>query len=412
MPDPIGFHPLRSMRINIFRRWTGVWMTGVGLLILTGSSIAPAQPVISRVKDIAQLDGIQDNPLIGYGLVGGLAGTGDGRRGFTAQTLTNLLASMGINVLQPDVITTEVIPDNVAAVMVLANLPPYARPGTRINCTVVSIGRASSLQGGTLLPTPLKGADNQFHGLAYGSLSIGGFAAAAGGGGGLGAGSASVQKNHPAVGIIPNGVVVEGEPVFHNVVQEGNTLRWLLHTPDFKTASNLQRKINTLAGMNIARAEDASAVRVAVRMDANGNILLGTQPFHSLVDAIAFIDEAEIETDEPAKIVINERTGTVVAGQHIRVRDAVIAHGPLRITIETVPEVTPAGWGMGGAPVTTQQAQVTVTEGDKVTTVQGTTIGEVLSNLNALGYTPRDLIAILQNMAAAGAIKAQIEMIQ
>lgn len=381
----------------------------MGLLLWTSAGFA--QPVISRVKDIAQLDGVQDNPLIGYGLVGGLAGTGDGRRGFTAQTLTNLLAGLGINVLQPDLVTTEVIPDNVAAVMVLANLPPYARPGTRINCTVVSIGRASSLQGGTLLPTPLKGADNQFHGMAYGSLSIGGFAAAAGGGG-MGAGSASVQQNHPAVGVIPNGVIIEGEPVFHNVIQEGNTLRWLLHTPDFKTASNLQRKINTLAGMNIARAEDASAVRVAVRMDANGNILLGAQPFHSLVDAIAFIDEAEIETDEPAKIVINERTGTVVAGQHIRVRDAVIAHGPLRITIETVPEVTPAGLGLGGAPVTTQQAQVTVTEGDKVTTVKGTTIGEVLSNLNALGYTPRDLIAILQNMAAAGAIKAQIEMIQ
>ncbi|MFB3788353.1 MAG: flagellar basal body P-ring protein FlgI [bacterium] len=379
---------------------------------LLWSSAVHAQPVISRVKDIAQLDGVQDNPLIGYGLVGGLAGTGDGRRGFTAQTLTNLLAGLGINVLQPDLVTTEVIPDNVAAVMVLANLPPYARPGTRINCTVVSIGRASSLQGGTLLPTPLKGADNQFHGMAYGSLSIGGFAASAGGGGGAGAGSASVQKNHPAVGVIPNGVIIEGEPVFHNVIQEGNTLRWLLHTPDFKTASNLQRKINTLAGMNIARAEDASAVRVAVRMDANGNILLGAQPFHSLVDAIAFIDEAEIETDEPAKIVINERTGTVVAGQHIRVRDAVIAHGPLRITIETIPEVTPAGLGLGGEPVTTQQAQVTVTEGDKVTTVKGTTIGEVLSNLNALGYTPRDLIAILQNMAAAGAIKAQIEMIQ
>jgi len=381
----------------------------MGLLLWTSAGFA--QPVISRVKDIAQLDGVQDNPLIGYGLVGGLAGTGDGRRGFTAQTLTNLLAGLGINVLQPDLVTTEVIPDNVAAVMVLANLPPYARPGTRINCTVVSIGRASSLQGGTLLPTPLKGADNQFHGMAYGSLSIGGFAAAAGGGG-MGAGSASVQQNHPAVGVIPNGVIIEGEPVFHNVIQEGNTVRWLLHTPDFKTASNLQRKINTLAGMNIARAEDASAVRVAVRMDANGNILLGAQPFHSLVDAIAFIDEAEIETDEPAKIVINERTGTVVAGQHIRVRDAVIAHGPLRITIETVPEVTPAGLGLGGAPVTTQQAQVTVTEGDKVTTVKGTTIGEVLSNLNALGYTPRDLIAILQNMAAAGAIKAQIEMIQ
>ncbi len=407
----IEYPPHPSPINHTGRRLSRRWMMGIMMGLLLWTSAGFAQPVISRVKDIAQLDGVQDNPLIGYGLVGGLAGTGDGRRGFTAQTLTNLLAGLGINVLQPDLVTTEVIPDNVAAVMVLANLPPYARPGTRINCTVVSIGRASSLQGGTLLPTPLKGADNQFHGMAYGSLSIGGFAAAAGGGG-MGAGSASVQQNHPAVGVIPNGVIIEGEPVFHNVIQEGNTVRWLLHTPDFKTASNLQRKINTLAGMNIARAEDASAVRVAVRMDANGNILLGAQPFHSLVDAIAFIDEAEIETDEPAKIVINERTGTVVAGQHIRVRDAVIAHGPLRITIETVPEVTPAGLGLGGAPVMTQQAQVTVTEGDKVTTVKGTTIGEVLSNLNALGYTPRDLIAILQNMAAAGAIKAQIEMIQ
>lgn len=369
-----------------------------------------AQPLVARVKDIAILDGIQDNPLIGYGLVGGLEGTGDGRRGFTAQTLTNLMAGMGINVLQPDVVSTEVIPDNVAAVMVVASLPPFSRPGTRINCSLFSIGRAKSLQGGYLIPTPLKGPDGKFHGMAYGAISLGGFAVSSGGGGG----GASVQKNHTAVATIPNGVIVEGEPVFQDFFQ-GNTMRWLLHNPDFKTAANLERKINSVCQGNIALAQDASAVGVLFQEVNAGNfrkVKLGERIFDSLVNAIAYIDETEIEVDEPAKIVINERTGTVVAGQNIRVRDAVIAHGPLRITIQTTPEVSQPGLGSAGQTVQTAQTQVTATEDEKVTVVKGTTIGEVITNLNQLGYTPRDLIAIMQNMAAAGYIKAKVEMIQ
>jgi len=366
-----------------------------------------AQQLIARVKDISKLDGVQDNPLLGYGLVGGLDGTGDGRRGFTAQTLNNLLAAMGINVIQPEVITTEVIPDNVAAVMVMANLPPFARPGSKVDVLVTSIGRAESLQGGTLFTTPLKGADDQIHGIAQGPITIGGFQAAAGGGG-LGAGAASVQQNHALVGTIPNGMIVEGDPVFHNVLQPGNTLRWLLKIPDFKTASNLQRRINSVVGQQVAYAEDAGAVRVQVGMNEFNEIVIGNNAFDSLVDAIAFIDDIEVETDEPHKIIINERTGTIVAGQDIKVRNAVIAHGPLRITIQTTPEVTP---GFGPVPGTiTEQAEVTAEEGNKVATIEGTTIGEVVNNLNALGYTPRDLIAILQAMQTAGYIKADIEM--
>lgn len=381
----------------------GCW----SVYFLIGSvSLAVSQPLMVRVKDIAMLDGIQDNPLIGYGLVGGLNGTGDGRRGFTAQSLTNLLSGMGINVLEQDLIRTEVVPDNVAAVMVTADLPPFARPGTRINVKVVSIGRSSSLQGGYLLPTPLKGADGRFHGIAQGAVSIGGFNVEAGGRGG----GASVQTNHTVVGMIPNGAIVEGEAVFHTVIHEGNTLRWLLHNPDFKTASNLQRKINAVCNQKISIAEDASAVRVYVQMDEQGNILLGQQSFHSLVDAIAYIDDIEIMTDEPAKIIINERTGTVIAGQNIRVRDAVVAHGPLRITIKTTPEVSQPGFGAQGETVVTGQTDVTAVEDSKIALVQGTTIGEVITNLNQLGYTPRDLIAILQTMAAAGYIKAEIEI--
>ncbi|MBN2326787.1 MAG: flagellar basal body P-ring protein FlgI [Candidatus Omnitrophica bacterium] len=369
-----------------------------------------AQPLTARVKDIAVLEGIQDNPLIGYGLVGGLEGTGDGRRGFTAQTLNNLIAGLGINVLQQNSITTEVIPDNVAAVMVVATLPPFARPGTRINCSVVSLGRADSLQGGYLIPTPLKGADGKFHGVAYGPVSLGGFVVSAGGGGG----GASVQENHTVVATIPNGVIVEGETVFQDFFQ-GDSLLWLLHNPDFKTAANLEREINAVCQDHVAVAEDASAVQVNFeRIQVGGlpKIRLGKRVFDSLVNAIAFIDETEIEVDEPAKIIINERTGTVVAGQNIRVRDAVIAHGPLRITIQTTPEVSQPGFGSGGQTVQTAQTQVTADVGDKVALVQGTTIGEVIANLNQLGYTPRDLIAILQSMAAAGYIKAEVEMIQ
>ena len=367
---------------------------------------AEGQPIVSRVKDIAQIDGAQDNPLYGYGLVAGLEVSGDGRQGFTRQSLANLMGALGEN-LQPE----EVIPDNVAAVMVMANLPPFYRPGSKINATVVSLGQAKSLQGGHLIITPLKGLDGKVHGVAYGPVSIGGFVASAGGGAG-GAGSASVQKNHTAVGIIPNGCIVEGEPVIHDVLQEGNTIRWLLLAPDFKTASNLQRKINSVCGIKIAVAEDASSVRVALGMDKEGNIVLGNQAFDSLVDAIAYVGDIQVETDEPAKIVMNERTGTIVAGQDIRVRNVVVAHGPLKITIQTTPEVTPAGLGPGGAPVTTTTTSVTTQEGDKVAIVKGTTVGEVVQNLNALGYTPRDLIAILQSMEAAGAIKAQVIMQQ
>jgi flagellar P-ring protein FlgI len=370
---------------------------------------AVAQPIVARVKDIAQLDGIQDNPLIGYGLVGGLEGTGDGRRGFTAHTLANLLSGLGINVLQPDMIATEVIPDNVAAVVVLADLPPFARPGSRINCSVISIGRAASLQGGTLLPTALMGADGKPHGMAYGGLSLGGFVVSGGGG----AGGASVQKNHTLVASIPNGVIIEGDKVTHNIIQEGTNLRWMLHTPDFKTAANLERKINSICQENIAIAEDASSILVrfdVIDLGDTKKVRLGNNAFDSLVNAIAFIDETEIEVDEVAKIVINERTGTIIAGQNIRVRDTVIVHGPLRITIQTTPEVSQPGAGAVGQTVQTAQTQVTANEDSKIALVSGTTIGDVITNLNQLGYTPRDLIAILQNMAAAGYIKAEIVM--
>ncbi|MDX9753312.1 MAG: flagellar basal body P-ring protein FlgI [bacterium] len=386
----------------------GIAYVILGLLSTLGIC-AEAQVLESRVKDIAKLDGIQDNPLLGYGLVAGLAGTGDGRRGFTAQTLANLIAGMGINVLQPELITTEVVPDNVAAVMVMANLEPFARPGSRINATVVSIGKASSLQGGYLLTTPLKGGDGQVHGLAYGPVSIGGFVVATGGGGG---GAAAVQKNHQVVGLIPGGVVVEGEPVIHEVIQPGPSLRWLLTEPDFKTASNLQRKINSLCSEEIANAEDASAIRVNLGIDLEGKIKLGEQRFDSLVDAIAFVDDILVETDETAKIVINERTGTIVGGSNIKVRNVVISHGSLNITVQQTPEVTPGGL-FGTEPVVTTQAQATAEEDTgKVHSFEAATVGQVVSSLTSIGYSPRDIIAILQSMSAAGAIKAEIVMLQ
>ncbi len=384
----------------------------LALLMMIVIHGAYAQPSVSRIKEIAKLEGIQDNQLIGYGLVAGLNGTGDGRRGFTAQSLNNLVAGMGVNVIDPETITTEVVPDNVAAVIVTANLPAFARPGTKIDATVISIGRAQSLQGGYLLLTALKGGDDKIHGVAQGPVSIGGFIVAGGGGA---AGGAVVQENHTTVGRIPNGIIVEGEYVQHDILQENNTLRWLLTRPDWKTASNLQRKINSIAGRRIAIAEDASSILVKVGpvgsqqiFNQNDQIILGDRAFNSLVDAIAYVEEATIETDQPAKIIINERTGTVVAGLNIRVDDTVVAHGPLRITIQNTPEVTPAGLGPGGAPVQVNQAAVQAQTGDKVAVIEGTTIGDVVSNLNALGYSPRDLIAILQLMAESGALKAEI----
>lgn len=395
---PISLECRRSRRL-LFT------LFGTALLLAFWAQPSLGQPVISRVKDISTLQGIQDNPLIGYGLVAGLAGTGDGRRGFTARSLNNMLSGLGINVLQQEDVDTEVIPDNVAAVMVMADLPPFARPGTRVDATVVSIGRAESLQGGYLIQTPLRGADNNFYGLAYGPISIGGFVVDAGGGGG----GASVQQNHTVVGVIPNGVVLEGETINHEVLQPGNVLRWLLHNPDYKTATNLQNKINGAAGQPIAMAEDAGAVRVRVGANAQGQVVIGDRAFNSLVEAIAFVDEMQIETDAPAKIIINERTGTIVAGSDIRVHQAVVAHGPLRITIQQTPEVTPAGVGPGGEPVQTAQTEIQAEEGNRIAMIEGTTVAEVVQNLNQLGYTPRDLIAILEAMARQGAIRAEIE---
>lgn len=395
------------MFIRIQPRFIGLF-AALAAALIASSFDASAQPVISRIKDIAVLEGVQDNPLIGYGLVAGLNGTGDGRRGFTAQSLNNMVAGMGINVLDPDVISTEVVPDNVAAVMVMTSLPPFSRPGQRIDVTVISIGRAQSLQGGYLISTPLKGGDGDFHALAQGPVSIGGFVVSGGGGAGA-AGGAVVQQNHTVVGMIPNGAIVEGETVFHNVLQPGNVLRWLINEPDWKTASNIQSKINSIAGAPVAMAEDAGAIRVLVGLNDKNEITLGKRSFQSLADVIAYVEEAQVETDQPARIVINERTGTVVAGLDIRVQDCVIAHGALRISIQNTPEVTPAGLGPGGAPIQTNQTTVQAQQtGEKIATIKGATIGEVVNNLNALGYTPRDLIAILQNMAAMGAIKADI----
>ena len=293
----------------------------------------------------------------------------------------------------------------------MALLPPFVRPGTKIDVTVASVGQAQNLQGGYLVLTPLRGADGEVHALAQGPVSIGGFAASAGAAGG---GSASVQKNHTVVGIIPGGGRVEGEPIFQTVLQPGNVIRWLLKKPDFKTANNLERKINSVTGVPIALAEDAASVSVQVTVDRDGGLRLGNQPFNSLVGAIAFIDELRIATDEPAKIVINERTGTVVAGQDIQVREVMIAHGPLRITIKATEEIVqPTGFGEAGETAEQKNVDVQAEEGDKpALVIQGTTVGDVVANLNALGYTPRDLIAIFEAMAAAGAIKAEVVMMQ
>ncbi len=367
-------------------------------LFVLFAAAAQSQPLISRVKDVAELDGMQDNIIYGYGLVAGLEGTGDGRQGFTRQSLANMLGMMNVKVR-----AEEVIPDNVAAVWVEATIPPFARPGKRIDARVTSIGQAENLQGGVLLPTPLLGADNQIHGLAQGGLSIGGFRVQGGGGGG----GAVVQQNHPLVGTIPNGVILEGEMIDHDILQQGNSLRWLLNDQDFKTASNLERKINSAANLNVAVAEDSGSVRVFVGMSPEGDFLLGDKAFGSLVSLIAFVDDLEIETDEPNKIVINERTGTVVAGQNIRVRNVVIAQGNLRITIKTTEEVQGGGFAEPGVPV--ENVEVAAEEdAPEIAVVEGTTVGELVQNLNQLGYTPRDLIAIFQSMAAAGAIKAEI----
>jgi flagellar P-ring protein precursor FlgI len=369
------------------RKWNFLWYVRV-LVILAGAFIFPFSAQAERIKDIASLEGARENQLLGFGLVVGLNGTGD--KGLaTMQSIANMLARIGLTVNPKDIQAKDT-----AAVIVTATLPAFPKPGIKIDAVVSALGDSKSLQGGTLLLTPLKGPDQKVYGLAQGPVSLGGFSAASGG--------AAVQKNHPTAGRVPNGAIIErGLDI---PLTRGDDIHIILHSPDFTTAFQVARTINEKMGGEYARALDPSQVKVKVPDDFLG----GAMGF------IAQVESLDVLLDIQARVVINERTGTVVMGERIRLSPVAISHGNLTIEVTTdfkVSQPPPFAPSKAETVVVPQTKMDIKEQKAALVEVSGITLGEVVRGLNALGVTPRDLIAILQALKSAGALKVELEII-
>ncbi len=358
------------------------------LIILVCFFCSPANG--ARIKDLASIKGVRINQLVGYGLVVGLNGTGDGSgTKFTVQSLVNMMERLGIHTIPNDVKVS-----NVAAVMVTANLPPFAKVGTKLDVLVSSIGDAKSLLGGTLLITPLKGADNKVYAVAQGPLVVGGFSASGNAGGG-------VQKNHPTVARIPDGATVEREIPFR--FRNMDKIVISLSHPDFTTALRISQTINSTMGSPIASALDPGTIDIKVPDSFKNN----------LVELVAALEQLQIEPDRKAKIILDERTGTVVMGENVRISAVAIAHGNLSVQIKERQDVSQPTAFSNGRTVVTNDTQINIKEeGNKLILMpKGTSLGELVRALNAIGVTPRDLISVFQAIKAAGALEADLEII-
>lgn len=362
------------------------------LVILAAALIFYPTPEIhaARIKDIGYFLGTRANSIIGYGLVVGLNGTGDKEKTqFTISTLANLLDNMGIHV-DPNQVKVK----NVAAVMVTGKLPPFVRGGSRIDVEVSSIGDAKNLEGGTLLLTPLMGPDGKTYAVAQGPISTGGFSAG-------GASGTKVQKNHPTAGFISGGATVEQEV---NVAYgDLETLDLVLKSPDFTTASAMTSSINQALGGAHAQAMDGGTIRIEIPQSYRRQV----------VAMVTKIENIELKPDVVAKVIINERTGTIVMGEHVKISPVAVAHGGLTVQISEQPAVVqPAPFSEKGRTVVVPQTDVEVKEGKgSLSMVGGVTISKVIKGLNAIGATPRDLINILQAIKASGAMQAELEII-
>ncbi len=364
------------------------------LLILIVSSILILQASGvwgTRLKDIASFEGVRSNQLIGYGLIVGLNGTGD-KSGttFTMQSLANMLKNMGIQV-SPQQIRVK----NVAAVMVTATMPPFVRVGSKIDVLISSLGDATSLQGGTLLATPLSGVDGKVYAMAQGAISIGGFAV-------TGA-AAGVQKNHPTVGRISQGAIVEREVPIHWSGKHNMNIK--LNQPDFTTALRIADLIKKKLPGSLARPLDSATVNFVVPQKYRNNMAV----------MVAELENLKIKPDSVAKVIIDERTGTIVIGENVRISTVAVAHGALSIQIKEGAQVSqpPPLAPRGAATVVTPETQIQVKEGKQKLIILKTepTINDLVRALNAIGATPRDLIVIFQAIKAAGALNAELEII-
>ncbi|MDA8178803.1 MAG: flagellar basal body P-ring protein FlgI [Desulfobacteria bacterium] len=360
-------------------------LLGTAAVLLCGAGV-PSRA--ERIKDLAAFEGVRENPLIGYGLVVGIDGKGD--QGLaTQQTVVNMLQRMGL-VVNPNDLKTK----NVAAVIVTATLPPFPRPGTRIDVTVSAIGDAKTLQGGTLLLTPLKGPDGKVYALGQGAVSVGGFVG--------GEGGTKVVKNHTTVGRVPRGGIVEKDLPFS--LGKGDELRLFLHRQDFTNASRIAEKINGSLKSGCSQAVDSATVTLQVPAEYRSR----------LPELISLVEAIDVPVDMPALVTVNERTGTVVIGENVRISPVAIAQGNLTIEIKTGFQVSqPKPFAPGKAEtVVVPKTEVTASE-QKVSLmeVSGVTLGEIVKGLNSLGVTPRDLIAILQALRSSGALRAELEII-
>lgn len=384
--------------------WLAVFVL---MMVLTSTGFA------ARIKDIAAIGGVRDNQLLGYGIVVGLAGTGDDltKNLFTTESLANMMVRQGLS-MKDKVSTLKA--DNVAAVMVTASLPPFAKIGTKIDVNVSSLGSAKSLSGGTLLLTPLRGVDGEVYAVAQGAVTLGGFSARGAGG--------SVSKNHTTAGNISNGALVEKELQYD--FDQRRSLVINLQRPDFTTASRLTAIINKAISFVEAKQIDSFSVSVKARDSFEG----------SLSELVYFIESLDVPVDAPAIVMLNEKTGTVVMGDNVRISTVAIAHGNLSIQIKedakvsqplpfapaapagsTAPAAGPGGTAIapGGQTVVIPQTTINVTEEKRALMMvpQGVTIYDVVRSLNSIGVSPRDLITILQAIKAAGALQADLRII-
>jgi flagellar P-ring protein precursor FlgI len=396
------------MKMSLKRMHKGI-LTGVAIVLLAGLCL-PASAGAARIKDIASIGGIRDNQLVGYGLVVGLMNSGDSvKNGFTKETLSNMLSRQGLAMRDKDIKS-----NNIAAVMVTAVLPPFAKMGAKLDVMVSSLGDAKSLLGGTLLMTPLRGADGEIYAVGQGAVTIGGFLA----GGNSNSGSA-VGKNHTTVGYITNGALIEKELRYD--FEKTRQLTVNLFQPDFTTLNRLASTVNSRIGDVDVKLVDSGSALVTVKDSYKG----------SIVSLLSAIENLDVSVDTPAIVVMNEKTGTVVMGENVRISTIAVAHGNLSFQIKEEYNVSqplpyaPRGTGQapveagrgvtmgsGGQTVVTPSTQINVAEEKRALMVmaRGITIQDVVRALNAMGVTPRDLIQILQTIKAAGALQADLKI--
>lgn len=362
---------------------------GLCFLVLT-AGIQNTQAKTSRIKDIVDIEGVRENQLVGYGLVVGLNGTGDGLNNspFTEQSLIAMLERLGVNIRGQNMNT-----GNVAAVMVTATLPPFTNQGSRIDVNVSALGDASSLLGGTLLVTPLIAADGEVYAVAQGEVNIAGFS--------VEGEAASLTQNIPTAGRIPSGAIVEREIDFK--LEELQQVRLALRNPDFTTSRRIAQAINGFTNARLAKAENSASVVLRRPSSYDGTI----------VDLITDVEQLPIQPDQPARVVISERSGVIVMGADVRVSSVAIAQGNLTLKINETPQVSQANpFADQGETVIVPRSDVTATDGDTQLAVldTGVTLQELVTGLNQLGVKPRDIITILQAIKAAGALQAEIEV--